>query len=99
METERRRRRKKRGRQWAAVEKPEERRKPERFFGHRNPARRDNPKVVDGVNMQHLLQYKVCFSGTQRTILSSFLGEFWVTVLENTRQEAAKSPRKMRKFR
>ena len=46
LETERRRGRKKRGRQWAAVEKPEEKREPDRFFGHRNPARRDNPKVV-----------------------------------------------------
>ena len=30
----------------AAVEKPEDQRKPERFFGHRNPARSDNPEVV-----------------------------------------------------
>lgn len=46
LEPDRRRGRKQGGRQWAAVEKPEEERKPERFFGNRNPARSDNPEVV-----------------------------------------------------
>jgi len=35
----------KRGKRRTAVEKIEEKRKPEDFFGYRNPARSDNPEV------------------------------------------------------
>jgi len=35
----------KRGEGGAAIEKIEEQRKPEDFFGYRNPARSDNPEV------------------------------------------------------
>ena len=41
----------------------------------------------------------MCFSGTQRTKLSSFLGEFWVTALENTRGCSKILAKKLRKTR
>ena len=43
---DRRRWRKEGGERSAAVEKSEEKRKPEAFFGHRKPAQSDNPEVV-----------------------------------------------------
>ena len=81
LEPERRRWRKKGGRQWAAVEKCKDQRKPAAFFGHRNPGRSHNPEVV-GSNPSPATTKKTVFDKKMVFFLTFRRKKFWTSFAE-----------------